>query len=60
MALIDNYAEVAQAVGFDFEVERADDGLVFIVVDGRRRFWAALSHSDRLMFTGILDPEGPL
>lgn len=58
--LIDNYDEVARTVGFDFEVETADDGLVFIVVGGRRRYRAEVGRNDRLVFTGILDPDGPL
>lgn len=58
--LIDGYARVANAIGADFEVETSDDGLVFIVVEGSRRYRAEVSHDDRLIFTGILDPEGPL
>ena len=59
-ALVEDYEQVASAVGFDFEVETADDGLVFIVVGGRRRYRAEVNRADRLIFTGILDPEGPL
>ncbi len=51
---------VADAVGADFEVERADDGLVFIVVDGARRYRAEMSHDNRLIVTGPFDPDGPL
>lgn len=58
--LVDSYDRVAQALGFDFEVETADDGLVFIVVDGSRRYRADVGRDDRLIFTGILDPDGPL
>ncbi len=58
--LIDEYDRVVTTVGFDFEVETAPDGLVFIVVDGLRRFRAEVGTNDRLIFTGILDPEGPL
>jgi hypothetical protein len=58
--LIDRYDDVSEVVGFDFEVEAAADGLVFVVVDGLRRFRAEVGQNDRLIFTGILDPEGPL
>jgi hypothetical protein len=58
--LVDRYDDVAAGVGFDFEVETAPDGLVFVVVDGLRRFRAEVGQNDRLIFTGILDPEGPL
>ncbi len=59
-SLTDGYDKVAEALGFDFEVETASDGLVFIVVDGSRRYRAEVGRNDRLIFTGILDPEGPL
>jgi hypothetical protein len=58
--LVDEYDRVVEAIGCDFEVETAGDGLVFIRVDGRRRYRAEVSNDDRLIFTGILDPEGPL
>lgn len=58
--LIDDEALVVAAVGADFEVEMAYDGIVFIVIDGRRRYRAEVSHNDRLVLTGILDPDGPL
>lgn len=58
--LVDGYDRVARAIGADFEVETANDGLVFIVVDGTRRYRAEVRHDERLIFTGILDPEGPL
>lgn len=58
--LVDNYEQVAATVGFDFEVQTEPDGIVFIVVDGRRRYRAEVDRSDRLVFTGILSPEGPL
>lgn len=59
-ALVDEYDRVAEALGFDFAVEATDDGRVFIVVDGVRRYRAEVGRNDRLIFTGILDPEGPL
>jgi ferric-dicitrate binding protein FerR (iron transport regulator) len=58
--LIDQGSTVAEAIGAEFEVEAADDGIVFIVIDGRRRYRAEVSRSDRLILTGILDPDGPL
>lgn len=58
--LIDRGADVAKALGAEFVVEAADDGIVFIVIDGRRRYRAEVSRNERLILTGILDPEGPL
>lgn len=58
--LDDDYDRVANTIGFDFEVETATDGLVFIVVDGQRRFRAEVGANGRLIFTGIPNPEGPL
>ncbi|MEM7326027.1 MAG: hypothetical protein AAF531_23270 [Actinomycetota bacterium] len=59
-ALVDQRERVVAAVGFDFDLDTTDDGVVFIVVDGLRRYRAELGPSGRLIFTGILDPEGPL
>ncbi len=58
--LIEGGEQVAASLGAEFEVETAYDGIVFIVIDGRRRYRAEVSHNDRLVFTGILDPDGPL
>ncbi len=58
--LIDGHDRLVEALGFDFDVETDGDGLVFVVVDGRRRFRAEVGRDDRLIFTGIPDPEGPL
>ena len=58
--LIEEGDRVAAALGHEFQVETADDGIVFIVIEGRRRYRAEVSHNDRLVFTGILDPDGPL
>lgn len=60
VALVDRYDRLADSLGFDFEVETDGDGLVYVVVDGRRRFRAEVGRDDRLIFTGIPDPEGPL
>jgi hypothetical protein len=51
---------VADAIGADFEVETGDDGLVYLVVDGARKYRAEISRNDRLILTGLPDPEGPL
>jgi hypothetical protein len=59
-ALVDRKHEVVAVLGFDFEVDTTDDGVVFIVVDGLRRYRAELGPNGRLIFTGIPDPEGPL
>lgn len=58
--LIEEGDQVAASLGSEFEVEMAFDGIVFIVIDGRRKYRAEVSHNDRLVFTGILDPDGPL
>lgn len=58
--LVDDYDRVVEAVGFHYEVETSEDGTVFILVDGRRRYRAEVGRDERLIFTGILDPEGPL
>lgn len=60
VALIDRHDRLVDALGFDFEVEIDGDGLVYVVVAGRRRFRADVGPDDRLIFTGIPDPEGPL
>lgn len=51
---------VAVAVGGGYEVEVDDDGRTFLVVGGRRRYRAEVSRNDRLVLTGLLDPDGPL
>lgn len=51
---------IGQAIGADYEVEFDDVGNAFLLVDGVRRFQAEITNSDRLMLTGILDPDGPL
>ncbi len=58
-ALDDNRAAVSAAIGSAFEVDVAADGTV-IVVGAARRYRAEVDRSGRLLFTGILDPDGPL
>ena len=58
--LVDESEIVAAAIGADYDIETADDGIVFVVVDGKRRYRAEVSRGDRLVLTGILDPNGPL
>jgi hypothetical protein len=58
--LIDHGQDVASAIGSEFEIETASDGAVFLVVDGKRRFQAEVGNNERLLLTGILDPDGPL
>lgn len=57
--LIDDRGAIAAALGTDFDVED-DDGLVFLVIDGRRRYRVEVANNDRLLLTGILDSDGPL
>ena len=49
-----------QLVGRDFELEPIDSGGAYLVAGGRRRFRAEVGPDDRLVLTGILDPDGPL
>jgi hypothetical protein len=51
---------IAAAIGSDFDVETVEGGIVFIVIEGRRRYRAEVNHNDRVVLTGILDPDGPL
>lgn len=57
--LVDGRDQVVAALGVEYEVDE-DDGIVFLVIDGRRRYRAALDADDRLIVTCILDPNGPL
>ncbi|MFV0259622.1 MAG: hypothetical protein ACK5PP_14395 [Acidimicrobiales bacterium] len=57
--LVDERDQVVSALGVEYEVD-VDDGIVFLVIDGRRRYRAALDADDRLIVTCILDPNGPL
>lgn len=58
--LLDEGDVVAAALGSTFEVESAEGGIVYLVVEGRRRYRAEVTRDDRLVLTGILDPDGPL
>ncbi len=60
MLLEDRDGRLARALGSPFDVDATDDGIVFLVIDGVRRYRAEVSHDDRLIVTGILDPDGPL
>jgi hypothetical protein len=51
---------LAGVVGAGYDVEVDDDGHTFLVIDGRRRYRAEVSRTDRLVLTGLLDPDGPL
>lgn len=58
--LVEQHDVIAGQVGFGYRVESDADGSVYIVEHGQRRFKAQVDRSGRLLFTGILDPEGPL
>ncbi len=58
-ALEENRDAVTRAIGSDFAVELATDGTVSVAAAGRR-YRAEVDRSGRLLFTGILDPDGPL
>jgi len=59
-ALVENRAEVAAAIGSDYEVHIDDRGRVFVITETARRFEVEIDRNGRLVFTGVLDPEGPL
>lgn len=58
-SLEDNRAAVTAAIGSPFEVEVGSDGSVIVIGD-RRRYRAEVDRTGRLLFTGVLDPDGPL
>ena len=58
--LEDERARVVASVGSDYEVDIDDTGVAYLLVDGERRYRAEVNSNDRLMLTGILDPDGPL
>jgi hypothetical protein len=58
--LVEEADRVAGLVGDGYDVEVDDDGRTFVVVGGRRRYRAEVSRDDRLVLTGLLDPDGPL
>ena len=58
--LRDDYQQVLDVVGVPFEVERTDHGLLFIVVDSKRRYRVELGRRGRLILTSILGSDGPL
>jgi hypothetical protein len=58
--LVDHGALVAESIGAAYEIETDDDGNVYLVVEGKRRFQAEVGYDERLLLTGILDPDGPL
>jgi hypothetical protein len=58
--LVEDKARIVAAIGVEYEVEFDEVGNAFLVVDGSRRFQADITNADRLMLSGILDPDGPL
>lgn len=58
--LVEHDSGLGAVVGGDYDLESVADGDVFVVVDGVRRFKVDINHDDRIVLTGILDPEGPL
>lgn len=58
--LVDHGQLVAESIGAPYEIETGEDGTVYLVVDGKRRFQAEVGYDERLLLTGILDPDGPL
>jgi hypothetical protein len=60
-SLLDDEApRLVRVLGADYEIEIDDDGRTFLVVGGHRRYRAEVSRTDRLVLTGLLDPDGPL
>ncbi len=58
-ALVDNRAAVEAAIGSEYDIE-IDNGKVFVVVSPSRWFEVEVGRNGRLVFTGNLDPDGPL
>lgn len=58
--LEEDRARIVAVLGIDYEVEFDEVGNAFLVVDGVRRFEAEVTSGDRLIVSGILDPDGPL
>ncbi|MEZ5411549.1 MAG: hypothetical protein R2761_26185 [Acidimicrobiales bacterium] len=58
--LVDRSPMVEAAIGTPYEVETADDGTVYLLVGGRRRFQAEVGYDERLLLTSVLAPDGPL
>jgi hypothetical protein len=58
--LEEDKARIEAALGIDYEVEFDEVGNAFLVTDGVRRFEAEVTNGDRLIVSGILDPDGPL
>ncbi len=58
--LRDDYEQVLDAIGVPFEIDRTAEGLLFIVVNGERRYRAELGRRGRLIFTSIMPTDGPL
>lgn len=58
--LAEGAERVAAVVGAGYDVEVDDEGRTYLVVEGRRRYRAEVSRNDRLVLTGLLDPDGPL
>jgi hypothetical protein len=58
--LMDHGPVVASSIGAAYEIETDDDGTVYLLVGGRRRYQAEVGYDERLLLTGILDPDGPL
>lgn len=60
MALLEQAEMIEEVVGGNFDLELAHDDCVFIVIEGTRRYQVEVNNDDRIVLTGILDPEGPL
>ncbi len=58
--LVDRSPMVEAAIGTSYEVETDDDGTVYLIVGGRRRFQAEVGYDERLLLTSVLAPDGPL
>lgn len=58
-ALVVNREAVEAAIGSEYEIE-TEDGKVFVVVSSSRWFEVEVDRNGRLIFTGNLDPDGPL
>ncbi len=58
--LASKHDDLVDVIGAEFEIEATSSGTADLLVDGRRRFSAAINAEGRLVLTAAPDPEGPL
>ena len=53
-------AKIQAVIGGPYDVEAHDDGTIYIIAQGQRRYVVDINNDDRIVLTGLLDPNGPL